>query len=306
MENLLNKNERVFFEPVTHTYLLDGKTLLPGVTELMKKHGLQPDYSAVRQDVLDNAAALGSELHKEIEDYDNGVTVLRTELLDDYKALGLKFIANEYLVSDNETVASFIDGVYEGKWPSEVILVDYKFTSKVHTRSLQWQLSIYKVLFERQNPSLAVKELYCLHGDKKRRRIDALIPIEFLGYDKVDALLEAEREGRIYTDECTDVSAVISEEEIQDYAAGIAAIKSAESAIAEIKERMKPQEARILAYMQEHRLEKLPGCGGVFSFKKGYERTTVDAAKLREQYPSIAEKLSKTTYVNPSISFKLK
>ena len=104
----LRNNTRVFFDPLSHTYLM-GDKILTGVTTLMRKHGLSPDYSGIPKATLDKAAEEGTAIHKEIEDYDNGLSVLRTPLIEDYIALcqqnGLKFLANEYLVSDDESVA---------------------------------------------------------------------------------------------------------------------------------------------------------------------------------------------------------
>ena len=43
MKTKLIQNERVWFDPVSHNYLLDGEEILTGVTSLMKKHGLGAD-----------------------------------------------------------------------------------------------------------------------------------------------------------------------------------------------------------------------------------------------------------------------
>ena len=78
----LNHNTSVFFEPLTHVYLLGDKELI-GVTALMEKHGLGADYSGISQDVLEKAAAEGTAIHKEIEDYDNGLSILMSPLIQE-------------------------------------------------------------------------------------------------------------------------------------------------------------------------------------------------------------------------------
>ena len=121
----LQDNKRVFFDPVSHTYLMGDKVLI-GVTSLMAKHGLSPDYSGIPEATLKKAAAEGTAIHQEIEDYDNGVSVLRTPLIEEYidicRENGLIFARNEYLISDDELVASSIDGVYGPE--NDISLVD--------------------------------------------------------------------------------------------------------------------------------------------------------------------------------------
>ena len=56
------------FDEKTHQYFLNDKELI-GVTRLMRKHGLAPDYTAVRSDVLNAAAERGTLIHEEIEEY---------------------------------------------------------------------------------------------------------------------------------------------------------------------------------------------------------------------------------------------
>ena len=308
----LQNNTRVYFEPLSHTYLLDGEKPLIGVTELMKKHGLGADYSGIPEKVLNKAAEEGTALHKEIEDYDNGLSVLRTPLIEQYAKLcaqtGLIFVSSEYLVSDDELVASSIDGVYRlknGK-KNEVVLIDYKSTQKVHTRPLQFQLGIYRVLFERQNPGLKVTATYCLHIDKKLRTIKGLVPIEPVSEAEVDALLQAEREGRIYIDEHDEPSAelVLTDQELAAYVVQQEEITRLKEQIKKIEDTLKGLDNRVKDYMLEHGLEKLEGGGGVFTLKKAYKRAGIDVDRLKKIQPGIYEQYKKETTVSASISFK--
>lgn len=310
----LRNNDRVFFEPLSHTYLLDGEKPLIGVTELMKKHGLGADYSGIPEKVLNKAAEEGTALHKEIEDYDNGLSVLRSPLIEQYAKLcaqtGLIFVSNEYLVSDNELVASSIDGVYglknRERKKNEVVLIDYKSTQKVHTRPLQFQLGIYKVLFERQNPGLTVVATYCLHLDKKTKSIKGLVPIEPVSEAEVDALLEAERQGIIYIDDKEEPSAelVLTDQELAAYVVQQEEITRHKEQIKKIEDTLKGMDNRVKDYMLEHGLEKLEGGGGVFTLKKAYKRAGIDVDRLKKIQPGLYEQYKKETTVSASISFK--
>jgi len=301
----LQSNTRVFFDELSHTYILDGEKMLLGVTTLMKKHGLSPDYSGIPEATLMKAAAEGTAIHKEIEAYDNGLSVLRTPLIEEYVSLGLKFVCNEYLVSDNEFIASLIDGVYKGKKKNGFILVDYKTTQKVHKRSLAWQLGIYKVYFERQNPGKVVEECFCLHIDKKTRKVLGLIPIEPVTEAEVDGLVQAEKEGRIYIDNYDEPSAelVLTDEELAAYVTQQFQIADLKAQIKAIENSLEGLDKRVCDYMVEHNIETLEGGGGFFKLKKAYKRAGIDTARLKKMQPGIYEQYKKETTVAASVSF---
>lgn len=302
----LTTTDRVYFEPTSHSYLLDGETLLDGVTSLMKKHGLSADYSGIPKATLDKAAAEGTAIHKEIQDYENGETVLRTELLDEYKKLNLRFIASEYLVTDFETAASAIDMVYQGSKKDSVIIDDIKTTEKLHRRALAWQLGIYKVWFERMNPGIKVEACYCLWIDKKKRTIRDHILIEPVTEAEVDALMQAEREGLIYEDDnaVKGVEMALPEGEIAAYVSNARKIAALKAEIKALEAAMKENDSRVLSYMESQNLDELKADGGVFKRRAGSTQVRVDSGKLKELYPAVYTKVAKEIQVKGSVSFK--
>ena len=299
----LSHNNRVFFEPKSHVYILDGSKFLMGVTELMKKKGLSADYSGISKAVLDNAAAEGTAIHKELQDYENGESVLVTPLIEQYKELGLKFVESEYPVSDYELVASAIDMVYEGK--NGAILVDIKTTQKLHKRALQWQLGIYCYLFRQQNPDIPIEDCYCLWIDKKTRKIRGLVSIEPVSEAEVLALLDAERNGVDYTDnyEPKGLDLVLGEDAIT-YAENAGRIAYLKAQVKELEEGLKECDAKIISYMTEKGLTYLETPEGKISLKAAYTREGVDTDKLKSKYSNIYELVKKTSTVKASISFK--
>lgn len=306
MKIKLTQNDRVFFEPLSHTYLLDGEVLLPGVTELMKKYHLGADYSGIKEATLKKAAEEGTALHDEIEKYESGDAILITPFIQQYQKLGLRCIATEYLVSDNATVASKIDGVYYGKEKNGVILVDFKFTQKYHRAALEAQLSIYKALFEQQNPALHVEALYCLWGDKKTRTVKELIPVADLGPEWVAELLSCEKDGRVFIDprEAPQAALALTEAEISDVVAKAAKVEELKAAVKEIEAALKGYYDRVRDYMLEHNLEEMEADGGVFKLKKSYTQTRIDTDLLKKKWGNAYRECSKTTTVAASVSFK--
>lgn len=301
----LKHSDRIWFNEEQHAYLLDDEKLLCGVTTLLKKHNLGADYTNIPEATLLKAAEIGHELHKEIQDYLAGISIFSTDLTDDVKQLNLKFVEAESIVSDFDMIASAIDLVCEGSAPDKAILIDIKSTEKMHRRMLDFQLGIYRYLFERMNPEIKVEGLYCLLVDKHKRRMKGFYPIEGVSTEEVEALLQAEREGLIYVDEnaVPDASLVLPEDELQTYVAQAAQIADLKAKIKEIEGAMKFCDERLLAYMADNNLDEMAAPGGVFKRKKAYTQTRVDSARLKSLFPHIFEKVAKTVDVSSSLTF---
>lgn len=305
----LTLSNRVFFEPVSHTYTLDGDKLLMGVTELMAKHNLGADYDGIPEWRLNAAAEVGTAIHKEIEAYDDGEAVFASELIDEYKEVcaehGLKSVYSEYPVSDYDIVASAIDKVYEGPKKGAVI-VDIKSTEKLHRRALQWQLGLYDHLFAMLNPDIPIEGNFCLWIDKKKRKIRGLIPIDPVSEAEVLALLDAERQGLVYVDEnaVKDASLVIPDEELQGLVANAKTVAELKSQIKFIEDKIAEHYQRLYDYMEENNLEEMSAPGGVFKRKAAYTQTRVDSAKLKKDFPAVWSKVAKESKCKGSVSFK--
>lgn len=293
----LRKNKEVAFNEWLHVYTAsDGHTLI-GVTELMKRHGLSPDYGGISKDVLEKAAARGTAIHQLLQDYDDGKAVIEDENLKAYKALGLKVHCSEYLVSDNEIVATFIDKVLD-----DCSLADVKSTSSVHRRPLEWQLSIGAYLFELQNPGKKVPHLYCIHvRDGKAKQIE----VSRIPNDAVERLLECERCGVVYSDNpvpadatlALEEQAVVLAEQLDQIARLKLAIKETEQASAELQQ-------RLYDYMTENNLDEMACELGTFVRKAPYTKKALDSARLKKEKPELYEQYLKESEIKGSITFK--
>lgn len=293
----LRKNKEVAFNEWLHVYTAsDGHTLI-GVTELMKRHGLSPDYGGISKDVLEKAAARGTAIHQLLQDYDDGKAVIEDENLKAYKALGLKVHCSEYLVSDNEIVATFIDKVLD-----DCSLADVKSTSTVHRRPLEWQLSIGAYLFELQNPGKKVPHLYCIHVRDGKAK---LIEVNRIPNEAVERLLECERCGVVYSDNpvaadaalALEEQAVVLAEQLDQIARLKLAIKETEQASAELQQ-------RLYDYMTENNLDEMACELGTFVRKAPYTKKSLDSARLKKDKPELYEQYLKESEIKGSITFK--
>ena len=121
---------------------------------------------------------------------------------------GYSALDNEYTVSDEEHFASNIDCVWEKD--GTIALADIKTTYKPDIEYLEWQLSIYAYLFEKQNPELKVSKLYgvWLYNEKSE-----LIPLVRKSDVEVKRLLQCEVEGTRYLD--TETALEHKQDEVQ-------------------------------------------------------------------------------------------
>lgn len=295
----LTKNTRVRFDELTHRYLLfeegGGMRLLKGVTTLMREHGLSPDYSGIAPEVLRRAAERGTAVHHLLEDYDSGKAVVDTPELKAYKRLKLHVIASEYLVSDNEMIASSIDKVIHVD-ESTVDLGDVKTTSELHTDAVAWQLSIYKALFEAQNPGIRVRSLYGIHVRDGRAKIVQVAPVP---PERVAELLRCERDGvRLSPQDTPDetdslVSCSLRIDELKN------TIKELECVRAAYCE-------KVAAYMEANHIPELEANGCTIKLKAAYDTERVDSKRLKEEDPDLYAKYAKTSRVKASLIIKNK
>lgn len=150
-----------------HIYLVDGLTIVPSVTQIMKPMS-EAYYTGISEETMREAADRGTRVHKAIEDLEKGVVTL-PEISEDILPYvknyliakhikGFKPIHLEYRMTDGE-YAGTIDQVAEMK--GKIIIIDYKATSKYNRELAEVQLAGYDWL-SRYN-GIIPDEHYILH-----------------------------------------------------------------------------------------------------------------------------------------------
>lgn len=313
----LTPNKKVTFDPFLHCYQCGG-TMLIGVTSLLSKHNLSAAYGDIDPDVLAAAAARGSAVHKAIENYNNGdsvvfsdtlykgrVVLTAKELEDNlsaYKDLGVNAIASEFLISDNKLVASSIDIVEGTEQDGVVDLLDIKTTSEVHHKALSWQLACYAYLLEKQcRGKVKVRNCFCIHIRKGVAKRIAVTPVSA---DKVEALFKAESEGRIYSEDETKATDLVPSQHLTQFVQYDTRIAELKDAIKELEGKQSLLKEEIYARMLAENISELPVEGGVIKLSRPSQRSGVDSAKLREEYPEIFKRCLKVSEIKGSLTFK--
>ena len=148
------RGHSVVFHEESHEYFVDG-VKVPSVTEILGRysrlHGLD-DYADIPQDVLRRAAARGTALHKEIEEYEKQGVRGFSEEFGNYLPLkirhGVKVVASELPVlifgdSGKPVCAGRLDLL--ATINGDAALGDIKRTSRLYPKKVSLQLNLYRI-----------------------------------------------------------------------------------------------------------------------------------------------------------------
>ena len=284
------------FREDTHEYFLDGRKLI-SVTQLMRKHGLAPNYDAVTSEVLRAKAERGTLIHKEIEQYiktgEIGFTRELEAFINHIANNAVRPLASEFIVH-NDLVAGTVDMVSEEL--GEVVINDFKTTATLHKDAVSWQLSIYAFLNKTGNCATKAKA-YHFQADGTLKVVD--IPLKPMA--EVERLLECEKNGEIYTQEVA-----VSE-------TALAELVEVESLIKQIEEQKKAAEAQaqelraaLMQAMEQNGVTSFENENIKVTYVAATTRTAIDSAKLKKELPEIAAQYTKTSNVKASLRITLK
>ena len=297
MKKLKLTKSEVVFNQEAHTYHLDDKEL-KGVTGMLSAMLFKDKYAGIDEAVLAKAAAYGSGVHEAVELWHTlGIDDGSPELATYKKIEGYNFEASEYLVSDNETIASSIDLVFTNK-DGEIILADIKTTyGGLDKEYLSWQLSTYAYLFEKQNPGLVVSELlgiWLRHSEGKVEAIQRRSPaeIEQLIFEYANCLPCSLSKEQTLPAEVTTLADAIADMELQ--------IKTMTAQRDELKE-------KILGLMRDNNCDKVELDGRVLITRvAATTRESLDSKSLKADNPELYAKYLKTSPVKESLKITVR
>ena len=305
---------RVVFDNEHHTYTLDGREL-SGVTPIVK--WLFPDtYKGIPQSVLDKAAEYGTLIHSKCELYDNmgilpsdddecrQVVVEYARLTKDYQVA-----KSEYLVSDEQDIASCIDKVF-----TDDSLGDIKTTSKVHMVNVQVQLSIYAWLYEMQTGRKANK-LYLIWLPKPQYGTPMIKELERIPADVCSCIVEMYVKGGDPLNAMAVLSGYLMvtdepkkriEGEIPEAMDEIInELITVKKQLDIFTEREKELKKMILDTMSIKGEDKWSSDLIQISRRAASERESIDTKALKANEPSIYESYKKVTKVAESLTYKV-
>lgn len=274
------------FDEEKHEYTLNGKVLI-SVTQLLKKHGLAPDFSAVNEDVLNRKSEYGVLVHREIENYIKTGEIGFTTELDDFVTIAEDLeldlsMAQSEVMLHNDIVAGTTDLVFGNT------LADYKTSSKLDINYVRWQLSVYAKLHG------GIEKICVFHLTDKSKFQE----LDFIPDEEIEKLFECERNGELYQQK----SITVAENTLQQIVKLKEIIEGAETA----KKQLKDLEEYLTKEMGENNVKSLENDYMKITYIYPSERETIDSKSLKEKYPSIAEECTKKSKVKASVRITLR
>lgn len=293
------KHSDVIFNQEEHTYTLNGK-LLSGVTSLLNRQLFKDKYTGISEEMLAKAAERGSLIHETIEMLEAfDQTESDIAEVQDYFRLkaeqGKQVEENEYLVSDDEYLASSIDIVFD-----DYSLADIKTTSKLDKEYVSWQLSIYAYLFELQNPTLKVGKLYAIWLPKAQYGKSAFVEVERKPTEIVKALIDCDKRGEqfCYTPVEIEQTLQVSQDVVNEVIHITRQMK-------EMEARYKELQAGLLQVMKISNVKSFKSGDLSMTYKEPTTRKSIDTKALESKYPDIYNELLKESKVKESITIKI-
>lgn len=166
MEKWEINNDTLEYDDSTHLYYVNG-VIVPSVTQVVA-FAYPTTYKDIDPRILKRASELGTKMHKEIEDYENGKEISSSQELDNY--IKLKYFFkweaqhNEIPIivydNGNPICAGRLDQII--KLNEELCVNDLKRTKDVHYNNLSLQLSLYAIGYE-QCYGKKIESGYCTH-----------------------------------------------------------------------------------------------------------------------------------------------
>ena len=286
------------FDEILHKYTVDGKEVI-SVTQLLQKHKITPSYDAVDKELLRVASERGTLIHEEVEKWiesgECGFTEEAEKICDFLfeRADENTKILSEQMVA-NDVVAGRFDVLYTHD--KKLVLTDIKTGNTKHLFGWSWQLSLYKYLYEKMyGKEIDSLEILWANGDL------TVIPCEYVGDDKIENLLNAEREGRLIS----DVDLGVSEEELEELEELMKDIKSKEEELNLLKEKVDKVKETLYGIMEKAGVKTVDRNKLKMTYVAPSTRVSVDSKKLQEKEPEIYKKYVKTTTVAGSIKITL-
>ena len=286
------------FDENLHKYTVDGKEVI-SVTQLLQKHKITPSYDAVDKELLRVASERGTLIHEEVEKWiesgECGFTE-EAERICDYlfeRADEKSQIISEQIVA-NDVVAGRFDVLYTHA--KKLVLTDIKTGNTKHLYGWTWQLSLYKYLYEKMyGKEINSLEILWANGDL------TVIPCDYVGDEKIENLLKAEREGRLIS----DVDLGVSEEELEDLEELMEKITVKEKELKLLKDMVDSVKTVLYGTMEKEGVKTVDRGKLKITYVAPSSRTSVDSKKLEKEEPEIYKKYVKTTTVAGSIKITL-
>lgn len=304
----------VEFEEKGHIYSVNGDIASISVTELLKKHGLSPNYDGVNKQALRESSEKGKKVHKDLENVLNVVdykpTTPQGEQFSEWVKNNFDCGVGEQMLAyekDGMIIAGTADVMGISKNGKYLIIGDHKNTSVFHREYVTWQVSILdyfarKLGDEKINGKLlnwkGAKEFYCFHYDPKSGKM-TVYKLDKIDDNEIEKLLDCEFKGEIYQRPML----VVDPEFEKRYLEAEKEFMAIETTAKELQLKRDELRSELVKLFEEQGIKSWESKNGklLVTYIAPQEQVRVDSKKLKEKFPQAYTDCQKLVKVKSSV-----
>lgn len=304
---------RIDFQKEGHIYCVDGELASISVTELLQQQGIAPDYSMVKESVMENAAEIGTRIHEDLANVLTVVGYAPTTIAGENFQKWVK--ENGFIGAPEQPIAIKLNSVVIVAGTADLfgfdrdntpIFADHKTTSKIDREYVSWQVSILDYMFRNNKEPINgrritwkasdKKRYLCFHFDKKTGDMK-VVELQPIPDEEIEELFKCYLEGRIYQRK----GLVLADEmrmqvEELEHEMGLA-----EDYYKAVKARVEDMRKKLIEEMERQNIISYETDEFKITYVPAYDRTSVDSAKLKKLYPNAYSDCQKNSKVKSSV-----
>lgn len=304
------------FEKDKHRYTVDGEIAGISITQLLRKHGLAPDFTAVKKEVVDAAAERGTDIHKDLEclisyvDYDPFTEEGKSfkKYIADFIdcAVAEQMVAYKYQSMWIAGTADII-GFFKKK-EKGCFVADHKTTSVVHKEAVSWQVSIIDYILRHTHEPINGKtikwkganEFLCFHYTKDGEL--EVVKLDKIPDEEIERLFACEYFGEKY-----ERKMLVLDKEVETQMNNLSlAISRSERVLARMKDQQAKYKEIIKTAMEQQGIKSFENDSVKLTYVGKTEKVGVDSTKLKKMYPRVYEDVSKLSTTSAYVKITIK
>lgn len=302
---------RIEFEEKGHIYSVNGDIASISVTELLRKHGLAPDYSGVSKAKLRESATKGKEVHKDLEYVLNKPkyepTTAQGKHFKEWVSENLDCGVGEQMLAyerDGMIIAGTADVMGIAK-DGALIIGDHKNTSKFHKEYVSWQVSVLDYFARKLGDETVngkklswkgAKRFYCFHYEPKSGDMTVEV-LDKIDDGEIEKLLDCEYNNTIYERTSLSIDKDFENRYLEAERNFIALEERAKEAQAKRDE----LRAELLTLFEQQGIKSWDNGKVLVTYIPPTDRLSVDSKKLKDNYPTVYSECQKLTKVKSQI-----
>ena len=305
------------FDEQSHTYSLNGDIASISVTELLRKHGLAPDYSKVSKAKLEEASAKGKEVHKDLEyilnEFDYEPKTLQGCNFKAWVEKNIDSGVGEQMLgyeSNGFTLCGTADVMGQLK-TGEWFVGDHKNTAKFNREYVSWQVSLLDYMARNINGKINERKFYwkgatkffCFHYDTKSGEL-SVKELDKIPDAEIERLIQCEMNGEIYKRQQLAVDKDLQKRFLtaEEFLVKMELVyKEAEANAKALREEM-------LALFEKQGIKtwESPNKKVQVTYVEPIDKISVDSQKLKKEFPQVYTECQKLTKTKAQLRVKVR